>query len=37
VAALIRQRGDMLTPENYAVYLNKLALQPTVVDLQAGS
>jgi hypothetical protein len=34
VAALIRQRGDMLTPENYAVYLNKLALQPTVVELQ---
>lgn len=34
VAALIRQRGDMLTPENYAIYLNKLDLQPTVLDLQ---
>jgi hypothetical protein len=33
VAALIRQRGDMLSPENYAVYLNKLALKPTVVAL----
>ena len=33
VAALIRQRGDMLSPENYAVYLNKLNLKPTVVAL----
>jgi hypothetical protein len=36
VAALIRQRGDLLSPDNYAVYLNKLNLQPTVVALQGG-
>ncbi len=33
IVALIRQHGDMVSPENYQVYLNKLDLKPTVTEL----
>jgi hypothetical protein len=33
LVALIRQQGDMVTPENYRVYLNKLDLRPEVTKL----
>jgi len=33
LVALIRQRGDIVSPENYEVYLNKLDLKPSVTKL----
>ena len=33
IAALIRRAGDMLTPQNYEVYINKLQLEPNVMQL----
>jgi hypothetical protein len=33
IAALIRRNGEELTTQNYEVYLNKLNLQPTIMQL----
>jgi hypothetical protein len=33
IVALIRQRGDIVSPESYEVYLNKLALRPEITRL----
>ncbi|MCH7471606.1 quinate 5-dehydrogenase [bacterium] len=33
LVALMRKRGDMPTPENYEVYLNKLNLKPNIMRL----
>lgn len=35
IVALIRQHGDMVSAENYQVYLNKLDLRPTITALNA--
>ena len=35
LVALIRQRGDLVSPESYEVYLNKLNLKPNVMKLNA--
>jgi hypothetical protein len=33
IVALIRQQGDLVSPENYQVYLNKLDIKPTITQL----
>ena len=33
IVALIRQRGDLVSESNYEVYLNKLSLNPTIMQL----
>jgi hypothetical protein len=33
IVALIRQQGDLVSPENYQVYLNKLDLKPSITQL----
>jgi len=33
LVALIRQRGDLVSPDSYEVYLNKLNLKPNVMKL----
>ena len=37
MVALMNQRRDTLTPENYEVYINKLELKPNVMQLNADT